>query len=90
MAKLKKIGVWTFGIALALALVVNQLIQILLGYALQPVSSYLSGLNTLAINIIQWTLIIIIPFIVGIVFVLIYNLFSKWIGIKLEITEKKK
>jgi len=94
MAKLKKIGVWTFGLVLALAFLINQLVQILIGYALQPASSYFQSLavtgNTLIISIIQWTLIILIPFIVGVVFVLLYNLVSKWVGIKLEITEKKR
>jgi len=96
MAKLKKIGVWTFGLVLALALVVNQLVQMLAGYLLQlgSITAYIQSLsvsgNSLMLNILSWALIIITAFVTGIVLVAIYNLVSRWIGIKIELTEKKR
>jgi ABC-type multidrug transport system fused ATPase/permease subunit len=96
MSKLKKIGVWTFGLVLALALVVNQLVQMLAGYLLQLglITDYIQSLsisgNSLMLNILSWALIIITAFVTGIVLVAIYNLVSRWIGIKIELTEKKR
>jgi uncharacterized membrane protein YqhA len=96
MAKLKKIGVLTFGLILTLALVINQLVQMLAGYVLnlQSVSDYIQYLkiseNSLMLGILSWSLIILIAFIVGVVLVGIYNLISKWIGIEIEISGPKK
>jgi len=96
MAKLKKIGAWTFGLVLALALVVNQLVQILAGYLLKigPINAYIKSLsisgNSLMLNTLSWALIIITAFVTGIILVAIYNLVSKWIGLNLELTEKKR
>jgi len=94
MTKLKKVGIWNFGIVFALAFFVYQIVQIVAGYALKPASSYIQSLidagNTLTITIIQWILVIIIPLIAGIVFIIVYNLLAKWIGIKIEISGPKK
>jgi len=94
MTKLKKIGIWNFGIIFALAFVVYQIVQIAAGYALKPASSYIQSLvlagNTWIITVLQWILVIILPFIAGIILIIIYNLLAKWIGIKIEISGPKK
>jgi len=94
MTKLKKVGIWNFGIVFVLAFVVYRIVQIAASYALTPLSSYIQVLvaaeNTLAITIIQWILVIILTFIAGIIFMLVYNLLAKWIGLKIEVSETKK
>lgn len=96
MAKLKKLGIWTFGLMLSLAFVLYQLVQLLASYVLNQniVSVYIQSLNVsqnyLMLGFLSWSLLIITVFLFGIIFVAIYNLVSRWVGVKLEITEKKR
>jgi len=94
MTKLKKVGIWNFGIVFVLAFVIYRIVQIAAGYALKPLSSYIQALvvvgNTLAITIIQWILVIILTFIAGVILMLVYNLLAKWIGLKIEVFGTKK
>ena len=95
MAKLKKLGIWSFGVVLALAFVIYQLIQIMVSklLSLEPLNSYFQALvlenNVTIISIIQWGLVITVSFIFGVILAALYNLISKWVGIKIELAGKK-
>jgi len=94
MTKLKKISVWTFGLIIGIAVVIQSLTQQLIAYGLNKIPGILTYLKSIqsAWLVISVNLFFtfIIAAIAAVILAVLYNLLSKYIGLRIGLEDKKK
>jgi len=94
MAKLKKISVWTFGLIIGIAVILQSLIQQIISYGLSKVPSILTYLQSIQsvwlLILVNLVFTFIVAGIAAVVLAMLYNLLSKYISLSLGFEDKKK
>jgi len=94
MTKLKKISLWTFGLIIGLAVVIQSLTQQLISYGLSKVPGILTSLQSIQsvwlLILVNLVFTFIVAVIAAVVLAMLYNLLSKYIGITMGFEDKKK